>query len=118
MGIKQAIASSAPMENIIAMLKTFNLSDYFDLLVSGAEIPAKPEPDVFLRTAEGLGFLGKKCLVIEDSTAGVKAAKRAGMVCIAVVTSHLESQLRSADLIIDDFSLPLIEAIRKINDSV
>jgi len=114
MGIRQAIASSAGMKNITTMLSVFELLGYFDLLVSGANLLAKPEPDVFLAAANLLKLPPEGCVVIEDSVAGVEAAKRAGMVCIAVVTSHAKSQLASADMIVDDFTTPFLGAIRSL----
>lgn len=114
MGIRQAIASSAGMKNITTMLSAFGLLGFFDLLVSGANLPAKPEPDVFLAAADLLNLSPEGCIVIEDSAAGVEAAKRAGMACIAVVTSHAKSQLVSADMILNDFTTPFLGAIRSL----
>ena len=107
MGLIQAVASSASLENITTLLSAFSLLEYFDVLVPGENLPAKPEPDVFLEAAAQLDLTPGKCVVIEDSTAGVKAAKRAGMACVAVVTSHSKSQLTLADVIIEDFTQPL-----------
>jgi len=113
-GFKQAIASSAGMKNITTMLSAFNLLSYFDSLVSGANLPAKPQPDVFLAAADQLNQLPENCLVIEDSTAGVEAAKKAGMTCIAVLTSHSKSQLASADLVIEDFNEPFTKVLHDL----
>lgn len=99
----QAIASSAPMENISTMLAIFNLAGYFNTIVSGTDLPAKPEPDVFIQAAGSLGVPPGDCLVIEDSFAGMEAAHRAGMRCVAVATTHPRRELRQADLVIDDF---------------
>ncbi|HEY9122446.1 MAG TPA: HAD family phosphatase [Brevefilum sp.] len=111
LGIKQAIASSSGMKNITTMLSAFGLLGYFDLLVSGANLPAKPEPDVFLEAAKLFELSPAECLVIEDSLAGVQAAKNAGMLCFAVLTSHTKAQLTSADLLVDDFRTPFLDAI-------
>jgi beta-phosphoglucomutase len=107
MNIKQAIASSAPIENITTMLAHFELERYFNTIVSGTYLPAKPEPDIFLKAAKDLGCSPTNCLVIEDSLAGVKAAKNAGMHCVAVTTSHAREELIRADIVIDDFTGPL-----------
>jgi beta-phosphoglucomutase len=104
MNIKQAIASSAPMENITTMLSHFKLERYFNTIVSGTNLPAKPEPDVFLKAAADLWCSPADCLVIEDSLAGVNAAKTAGMHCVAVSTSHLREELTQADVVVDDFT--------------
>ncbi|MDY6847174.1 MAG: HAD family phosphatase [Chloroflexota bacterium] len=114
MEIRQAIASSAGMKNITTMLSAFELLGYFDLLVSGENLRAKPEPDVFLAAADLLKLSPEDCVVIEDSAAGIEAAKWAGMACIAVVTSHAKSQLGSADMIVDDFTTPFLGAIRSL----
>jgi beta-phosphoglucomutase len=103
MKIKQAIASSAPMENITTMLAHFELERYFNVIVSGSYLPAKPEPDIFLKAAKDLGCSPADCLVIEDSLAGVTAAKAARMHCVAVSTTHTREELQPADIVVDDF---------------
>lgn len=113
-GFRQAIASSAGLRNITTMLSAQNLIRFFDLLVSGANLPAKPDPAVFLAAAEQLGQSPEKCLVVEDSAAGVQAARQAGMTCIAVMTSHSKSQLKDADLVLDDFNSSLLEALNRL----
>lgn len=110
----QAIASSAPVENIGTMLKMFNLEACFDAIVSGTDLPAKPNPDVFLHAAYALGVSPENCLVIEDSIAGVEGARRAGMRCIAVGTTHHQDDLRQADIVIDDFTVPFSEMLQKL----
>jgi len=112
--IQQAIASSAPIENITALLASFNLGDYFSAIVSGSELPAKPEPDVFIRAAEALHTPSENCLVIEDSVAGVAGAKQAGMCCIAITTTHPQAELAQADLVFEDFTRPFHEMLLTI----
>ena len=109
MNIKQAIASSAPIENITTMLAHFELERYFNTIISGTYLPAKPEPDIFLKAAQDLRCSPVNCLVIEDSIAGVKAAKNAGMHCVAVSTSHSREELFQADIVVDDFTGSLNE---------
>ncbi len=83
--VKTAVASASSMKLIDAVIKTLNLSKYFDI-VHSAEFGtySKPHPEVFLATAERLGVDPLKCLVFEDSITGVIAAKAARMTCIAV----------------------------------
>jgi HAD superfamily hydrolase (TIGR01509 family) len=107
LAIPQAIASSGSLENIKVMVSAFKLTGYFSALVSGAMLPAKPEPDVFLEAAGQLGREPGDCLVIEDSIAGVQAAKKAGMACIAVTTTWPRADLSLADAVVDDFTQPL-----------
>jgi len=98
---KQAIASSAPPKNIEVLVKELQIGNYFDAIVSGDDIPGKPDPAVFLRAAQQLGIGPEYCTVIEDAVAGVEAAKQAGMKCIAVTTTNSAKAMSKADLILD-----------------
>ena len=101
-GIKQAITSSAPPENIAALVAELKIEDYFDVIVSGFDLPGKPSPDVFLKAASTLQIEPKNCIVVEDAIAGVEGAKRAEMRCIAVTTTNPVSALKKADFIFDN----------------
>lgn len=101
-GIKSAIASSAPPENIDIIIRGLGIEDYFQAIAWGTEVAeGKPSPLVFLRAAEKLGIEPENCAVIEDAVAGVAAAKSAGMKCVAVTNSHPRNRLKKADLIVD-----------------
>jgi beta-phosphoglucomutase-like phosphatase (HAD superfamily) len=69
--------------------------------VSGMDMPGKPEPVLFLAVAERLGVSPESCVVVEDALAGVEAAKRAGMQCIAVTTTNDAEALSAADIVVD-----------------
>lgn len=101
--VLQAIASSAPQENIDAIVDELGIRAYFDAILSApaSGLPAKPEPHVFLEAARLLGVEPAACIVIEDSPAGVEAAKKAGMTCIAVTNTNPREQLLQADHIVD-----------------
>ncbi|RIK43390.1 MAG: beta-phosphoglucomutase [Chloroflexi bacterium] len=84
-GLRQALASSGPMGNIIAILDALDVGDYFESVLSGARLPrGKPDPALFLLAAASLEAAPEHCLVLEDSLAGVEAARRAAMRCVAV----------------------------------
>lgn len=84
-GWKQAIASSAPRENIEAVLDVLGATDQFDAVVSAEDVRAgKPAPDVFLAAASRLGVPSHRCVVVEDAPAGIEAARRAGMRSIGI----------------------------------
>ena len=100
-GVRQAIASSAPSVNIDILVDELGVRNRFDAIVSGNDLPGKPDPAVFLEAARRIGILPEKCVVIEDSVAGVEAAKRGGMKCIAVTTTSPAIGLSSADLVVD-----------------
>ena len=99
--LKQAIVSSAPPKNIDFLVNELGIRKYFDRIVSGFDLPGKPNPDVFLKAARELDVTNTACLVIEDAVAGVKGAKRAGMKCIAVTTTNPMEALSQADIIMD-----------------
>jgi HAD superfamily hydrolase (TIGR01509 family) len=102
-GLPLALASSSPMRLIEAVLRMGRLEDRFDVVLTGeAEEHGKPAPDVYLSAARALGVPPERCLAIEDSINGVRAAKAAGMVAIAVPppqTRH--GDVGGADLILD-----------------
>lgn len=109
-----AVASSSPLRVINFVLDMFSLHDYFSAVVSGeCTENGKPHPDIYLHTADRLGVEPRECVAIEDSINGVKSAKAAGMLCIAVPDKRLsQEQFRTADLIInsiDKFSLSAIK---------
>jgi beta-phosphoglucomutase len=101
-GISAAVASSAPLENVRLILDYLNIAGFFQAIVYGREVSeGKPSPEIFLRAAQKLGAKSENCIVIEDSIAGVTAAKSAGMFCIAVTNTHPAAKLSQADLIVD-----------------
>jgi len=101
-GFSMALASSAPMENIQLVTRGLDIESLFQAIVSGREVnEGKPSPQGFLLAAQKLGVEPKNCIVIEDAIAGVTAAKRAGMRCLAVANTHPRKNLTEADLIVD-----------------
>ena len=88
-GWRLAVASSAPRENLDAVLVATGIEGAFDAIVSGEDVArGKPDPDVFLAAAERLGAPPERCVVVEDAPAGVLAGRRAGMRVIAVGPRH------------------------------
>jgi beta-phosphoglucomutase family hydrolase len=99
-GIKQAIASSAPPANIDVLVDELGIRTYFAAIVSGDELPGKPDPAVFLKAAQAIDVVPEQCVVVEDAVAGVEAARRGGMKCIAVTTTNPADVLTAADIIV------------------
>ena len=79
------------------MVDAMGIRTYFDALVSGIDMPGKPEPDVFLTAAAEIDVAPASCVVVEDAIPGVEGAKRAGMKCIAVTTTNPAKVLTKAD---------------------
>ncbi len=105
LGVKQAIASSAPQKNIDVLVGELKIGKYFDTLVSGTGMPGKPDPAVFLLTAQRLDVEPENCIVIEDAIAGVEGARRAGMKCIAVTTTNPAKALIDADFVVETLEM-------------
>jgi HAD superfamily hydrolase (TIGR01509 family) len=100
-GYRQAVASSAPQANIEVLIAGLNIRPFFGALVSAELMPGKPDPAVFLEAARQLAIPPEQCVVIEDSLAGVEAARRAGMRCVAVTTTHPRAALSPADWVVE-----------------
>ena len=67
------------------VLEKFDIKNYFSLIVSGDDVKkGKPNPETYLVASQKLGFTPEECLVLEDATAGINAAKDAGCKCIAI----------------------------------
>lgn len=99
---KQGLASSAPRENIDLVLGELNLAGLFDCVVFGQEVSeSKPSPQIYLLAAEKLQVTPGDCLVIEDSPYGVRAAKSAGMKCLAITNTHHREDLGEADRVVE-----------------
>ena len=82
-GLKIAIGSSS--KNAKLILERLGIDSEFDVISDGNNIvKAKPDPEIFLKAAEGLGIEPKDCLVVEDAKSGVLAAEAGGMDCAAI----------------------------------
>lgn len=98
-GFLLAVASSGPPENVGVVLDELGQRRVFQAVVTGDDVThGKPDPQVFLLAAERLPMPPAHCAVIEDSPAGVAAAKAAGMLAIGFVsTGHTWASLGQAD---------------------
>jgi sugar-phosphatase len=71
--------------------------EHFTVVVSAEDVTrGKPDPEVYLRAAQRLGAEPGRCLVFEDSLAGVQAARAAGMRVVGLATAHAEEELLAA----------------------
>ncbi|MHC4480053.1 MAG: HAD family hydrolase [Planctomycetota bacterium] len=98
-----AVGSSGPRENIELVLRAIGLTPYFGAIVSGWEVErGKPHPEVFLTAAAKISVSPARCLVIEDMPAGIRAARAAGMRCVALTTTRPAEDLGEADRVLGD----------------
>ena len=105
-GVKMAVASSSTKKMVDYVVDRLNLRDYVQFVINGEMIQnSKPNPEIFLRAAEALGVEPGKCAVLEDSGAGIEAAKNAGMFCVAYSGTNVHGVDQSgADVIIDEYT--------------
>jgi HAD superfamily hydrolase (TIGR01509 family) len=95
--IKLALASSSTIEVIRIILAKTHLESFFDIIADCSEAGAgKPDPAIFLLAQKKLGIPRENCIIIEDSTNGIKAALAAGIYCIAYNGPGSEHQDQSA----------------------
>jgi beta-phosphoglucomutase len=118
-GFRQAIGSSAPLENLDLILSLTDTRRCFGAIVSAEDTQrGKPDPQVFLVAAAKLGVPPTRCVVMEDAVAGVQAARAAGMKCVAVrfVGHHPEAALAAAgaDLVVPSLEQVSVEVVRRL----
>ncbi|MBC5862889.1 HAD family hydrolase [Flavobacterium turcicum] len=116
-GMQLILASSASKVTIERVFSRFKLHDYFTHVVSGEDFPkSKPHPAIFEHAASLSIAPKENCIVIEDSTNGVKAAKAAGLLCIGYNSLHSEAQdLALADVIVQDFKELSFQTVQQID---
>jgi HAD superfamily hydrolase (TIGR01549 family) len=100
------LASSASMTNINRVFKKFDLDKFFKAKISGADLKeSKPNPEIFIKAAKLSGFSKSECIVIEDSTNGIIAAKSAGIYCVGFNSLNSKNQIYDkADLVVSNFN--------------
>lgn len=115
-GIQLILASSSSKQTIERVFNRFGLHPYFTNIVSGEDFPkSKPDPAIFIHAASLSKAPKENCLVIEDSSNGIKAAKAAGLFCIGYDSIHSKKQdLSEADMAIRDFSELNFEKVARI----
>ena len=105
-GLQLVLASSAAKFTIHKVFSRFELYPYFTHIVSGEDFTkSKPDPSIFLEAVRLSGSKNSECVVIEDSTNGIKAANAAGIFCIGYVSVHSKLQnLSFANMVIHHFN--------------
>lgn len=104
-GVELALATSNTWEQTDKILAAANLDGVFETVTTCEEVLYnKPDPDIFILSADKLGLERGECLVIEDSPAGVEAARRAGMKVIAIESGGTDAEsLSGADMVVEGF---------------
>jgi haloacid dehalogenase superfamily, subfamily IA, variant 3 with third motif having DD or ED/haloacid dehalogenase superfamily, subfamily IA, variant 1 with third motif having Dx(3-4)D or Dx(3-4)E len=114
-GILMAIATSGITVNIEFMFNHLPIRQYFNDVVHSSHIKkGKPDPEIYLKTAERLNVNPSECIVFEDALVGIQSAKGAGMKVIALTTTHTKKELSGADLVIKDYTEITIDAMKQL----
>lgn len=113
-GHRVAIVSGARNREIELAVARFELAPYLDAIVGGDDVPTgKPDPAPYLAGANRLDIQPERCVVIEDSPAGIASARTAGMRCLAVQRSRDPVALAAADRVVETVTLGAIEGLMR-----
>jgi HAD superfamily hydrolase (TIGR01509 family) len=97
LGVPRAVGTSASSQDVTRVLTEIGLRRQFRVVVTADDVTlGKPDPEVYLLAAERLGAAPEACLVFEDATVGVRAARGAGMRVVGVATAYEPADLVSA----------------------
>jgi HAD superfamily hydrolase (TIGR01509 family) len=99
-GVPRIIASSTHRANIEMILQRLRLPPFAGIVSAEDVTRGKPAPDIFLEAARRLGLPPQRCVVFEDSPAGIQAGRAAGMFVVAVTTTHPAASLPPADWVV------------------
>lgn len=116
LGLKTAIASSSSRDWVLEHLRRFELEDRFEAVVCREDVErTKPDPALYCVALQRLSADPNDAIALEDSSNGIRAAKAAGIYCVAVPNAMTSSMdLSSADLRLDCLeSLPLSELLER-----
>lgn len=119
-GMQLILASSASKVTINRVFTRFKLHDYFTHIVSGEDFPeSKPHPAIFEHAASLSVAPKENCIVIEDSTNGIKASKAAGIFCVGYNSVHSKDQdLSQADVVINHFRELSFKEVKHIDSEL
>lgn len=105
-GIKTAVGTSAPVENLDFVMEKLGIRDYFDVLLHEKLVSRpKPDPEIYQLAMTKLGVTPAESVIFEDSMTGIRAARAAGARVVGVATTHTTAELAEvADFVIQDFT--------------
>ena len=120
MGLKLGLASSSTCKWVNGHLRERGLRPYFEVVRAADDVRlTKPDPELYLAVLSALGVCGAEAVALEDSPNGIRAAKAAGMTCVAV-PNHLTRQLTldEADLRLESLAEMSLESLLEKVDGV
>lgn len=110
--IPTGVATSAPLANLELIASKLDFLDKMESVLASEHVSKhKPDPEVYLKSADNLKVSPNNCLVFEDSFSGVSAALNAGMKAVGVLSSHTKEELPPCDLYINDYKNIKLETV-------
>lgn len=104
-GFLTGVATSAPRENLDLIMGKLGFGQFMESTLSSEDVSRhKPDPEVYLKSAQNLEVEPQHCVVFEDSFSGITAATRAGMQVVGVLSSHTREELPPCALYVEDYS--------------
>ncbi len=117
-GFKLGVGSSGPPENVNLVVDALGLAGRLAGIVTGMDVTrGKPDPQVFLLTADRMGIDPRRCAVIEDAVHGITAARQAGAKAIALTGTAPREAFTGADLVVDSLNDLSAQRIASLVDS-
>jgi beta-phosphoglucomutase family hydrolase len=102
LGIKTAVATASAKPNVEFILDGLDLRKFFDAVTTAEEVKnGKPNPDIFLKSAEKVGVIPRNCIVFEDAIGGFEAAHRANMKSIGIATVNSIADILRLDSVVE-----------------
>lgn len=116
--IPKAIATSGLAPNINFMFEHVPIKKYYTNVIDASQIKnGKPHPEIFLKAAASVNANPKNCVAFEDSVAGMRSAKAAGMKVVGLTTTHNAAEIHEADFIIKDYTEVSLTILRKLQNN-
>jgi beta-phosphoglucomutase len=113
--IPKAIATSGIIPNINFMFEHVPIKNYFYSVIDSTQIAqGKPHPEIFLKAAISVNAVPSECIAFEDSIAGIRSAKAAGMKVVALTTTHTAEEVKEADLVVKDYTEISLTKLREL----
>lgn len=112
-GFKTGVATSAPKANLELIMGRLGFEPKMESILASENVSKhKPDPEVYLTSAQNLGIVPSNCIVFEDSFSGVSAGLNAGMQVVGVLSSHTKEELPPCTFYINDYSEISVETLK------
>lgn len=113
--VPMIVGSSAPGKNISFVLEKTGIATFFRGYLDDSKVShGKPDPEIYIKSAAAIGLPPERCVVIEDSSAGITSGKSAGAKVIGITTTQPREKLPVANLMIDSFHELTYEKISEL----